>query len=450
MKLVKLSLAAAIAAGSFSALNAVSLEDAIKNVDFTGQLRYRYDTGAWDSESGSSVSGDRNAQSSINGDNAKQTHKFRARLAAKADIGDGFKVFGQVQYGQDANGGYGAGNTTATGNTFNLRQAYLQYDLADYGTSFIWGKQELGTIWTDDMVGMAAKALYTGIDGLTLAAFAVDSFEEDGERAFRRPTALTDNTSIDNKNRESNNGSDFIFRQNFYGAAAIGAYDLGGSTLDTQLWLGYLNKRAFFYALDVVYGLPIDQDLSWTLQVNYLGNSLDSTVKDKFGSENVANGNFVNLRGTIKGYGFDGTLGGVMYGKKGKTTINMIEDRSYKVLPAGKEIFYMKGSNLTDSFGQNTFGYVTAGYTLPSDLRLGVQFLYGATAADANGALASADLGGGDKMEAVAEVSYNYTKNLDFLLWYSYLDVKADAPAGYADDLDTKKNSVRFQAIYKF
>ncbi|TQR43080.1 hypothetical protein DMB95_00850 [Campylobacter sp. MIT 12-8780] len=435
MKLVKLSLAAAIAAGSFSALNAVSLEDAIKNVDFTGQLRYRYDTAAWDEF-------DRNAQSTMNGDNARQTHRFRARLAAKADIGDGFKVFGQVQYGQDNNGGYGAGNTTATGETFKLRQAYLQYDLADYGTSFIWGKQELGTIWTDDMVGMAAKALYTGIDGLTLAAFAVDSFEADGERAFQRPT-----TNVD---AVGSNAADFIFRQNFYGAAAIGAYDLGGSTLDTQLWLGYLNKRAFFYALDVVYGLPIDQDLSWTLQVNYLGNSLDSTVKDKFGSDSVANGNFVNLRGTIKGYGFDGTLGGVMYGKKGKTTINMIEDRSYKVLPAGKEIFYMQGSNLTDSFGQNTFGYVTAGYTLPSDLRLGVQFIYGATTADAGTAQTSAGAGGGDKMEAVAEVSYNYTKNLDFLLYYSYLDVKAKAEAGVADDYDTKKNSVRFQAIYKF
>ncbi|KGI52875.1 major outer membrane protein, partial [Campylobacter sp. MIT 97-5078] len=110
---------------------------------------------------------------------------------------------------------------------------------------------------------------------------------------------------------------DFLFRQNFYGVAAIGAYDLGGSSLDTQLWLGYLNKRATFYALDVKYGLPIDQDLTWTLQVNYLGNSVDSALKSRVGSKNIANGNFVQLNGTIKGYGFDGTLGGLMYGKKG-------------------------------------------------------------------------------------------------------------------------------------
>ena len=42
MKVLKLSLVAALAAGSFSALNAIPLEQAIKNVDFTGDLRYRY------------------------------------------------------------------------------------------------------------------------------------------------------------------------------------------------------------------------------------------------------------------------------------------------------------------------------------------------------------------------------------------------------------------------
>ncbi|KGI51315.1 major outer membrane protein, partial [Campylobacter sp. MIT 97-5078] len=90
-----------------------------KNVDFSGQLRYRYDTGAWDGDV-------RGAQSSMQGEDARQTHRFRVQLATKADIGDGFKVFGQVQYGNDSNGGYGVGNTTATNATFNLRQAYLQ------------------------------------------------------------------------------------------------------------------------------------------------------------------------------------------------------------------------------------------------------------------------------------------------------------------------------------
>ncbi|TKX28091.1 hypothetical protein CQA38_09005 [Campylobacter sp. MIT 12-5580] len=460
MKLVKLSLAAALAAGSFSALNAISLEDAIKNVDFSGQLRYRYDTGRWD---GSKNNAGISAQGNIGG---QQDHKIRARLGAKADIGDGFKVFGQVQYGPDNNGGYGAGSTTATNRTFDLRQAYLQYDLADYATSFTWGKQEFTSIWTDDISSMSARATYTGIEGLTLTAFAVDSFELDSDRPFYDIDDYTNATTT------ANSVGDFLFRQNFYGAAAIGSYDLGGSSLDTQLWLGYLNKRAFFYALDVVYGLDIDQDLNYALQLSYLGNSVDSALKDKVHSSNlgnmdpesrlgttanganetlIANGNLINLMGTLKGYGFDGSLGGVLYGKKGKFTINRLDD---SFLAGGREIFYVKGSNIMNSFGQNTFGYVKAGYTLPSDLRLGVQFVYGSTQAGDRNIGNAEYYGGGDKMEAVVEASYNYSKNLNFLLWYSYLDWKSDkgveSANGAYEDAKNTKDTVRFQAIYKF
>ncbi|WP_434475215.1 major outer membrane protein [Campylobacter jejuni] len=43
MKLVKLSLVAALAAGAFSAANATPLEEAIKDIDVSGVLRYRYE-----------------------------------------------------------------------------------------------------------------------------------------------------------------------------------------------------------------------------------------------------------------------------------------------------------------------------------------------------------------------------------------------------------------------
>ena len=152
MKALKLSLVAALAVGSFSALNAKPLEEAIKNVDLSGELRYRYDSStarkAPQAFIGAGVAGN-------------QDHRFRARFGAKADIGDGFKIFGQIHYDNDKNRGFGdpasAGQgRTQTGNPFALRQAYLQYDMADYGLNFIWGRQELGTIWTDDFVGTAA------------------------------------------------------------------------------------------------------------------------------------------------------------------------------------------------------------------------------------------------------------------------------------------------------
>ncbi|WP_086235869.1 MULTISPECIES: major outer membrane protein [Campylobacter] len=45
MKLVKLSLAAIVAAGALTSVaNATSLEEAIKNVDVSGYARYRFDS----------------------------------------------------------------------------------------------------------------------------------------------------------------------------------------------------------------------------------------------------------------------------------------------------------------------------------------------------------------------------------------------------------------------
>ena len=82
MKVLKLSLVAALAVGSFSALSAKPLEEAIKNVDFTGELRYRFQ----DSRQ-QEVGLLERQKSSANG---QQNHKIRVSLGLKADVGYGF------------------------------------------------------------------------------------------------------------------------------------------------------------------------------------------------------------------------------------------------------------------------------------------------------------------------------------------------------------------------
>uniref|UniRef100_UPI0024BEABDF major outer membrane protein n=1 Tax=Campylobacter jejuni TaxID=197 RepID=UPI0024BEABDF len=57
-----------------------------------------------------------------------------------------------------------------------VRQLYLTYTNEDVATSVIAGKQQLNLIWTDGLVGTGVKVVNNSIDGLTLAAFAVDSF----------------------------------------------------------------------------------------------------------------------------------------------------------------------------------------------------------------------------------------------------------------------------------
>ncbi|EDO6951230.1 major outer membrane protein [Campylobacter coli] len=416
MKLVKLSLVAALAAGAFSVANATPLEEAIKDIDVSGVLRYRYETGnEWSDINGVA----QNEGGNISG---KQDHKYRAQLNFSGAIADNFKAFVQLDYSAK-DGGYGANNGSTTrsyaadnSSTLNVRQLYLTYTDENVATSVILGKQQLNTIWTDNaidgLVGTGIKVVNNSIDGLTLAAFAVDSYNSD-EQGGELGTVLN-------------------FSENLYGAAAIGSYEVFNGQLNPQLWLAYMTDNAFFYALDAAYNTTIFDGVNWTLEGAYLGNSLDNERKD-LGN---GNGNFFALNGSIEVNGWDATLGGLYYGKKDKATVTVIEDQgNLGSLLAGEEIFYTNGSNLNGDTGRNIFGFVKAGYTFNETVRLGADFVYGGTKTEAGN--------GGDKLEAVARVDYKYSPKLNFSAFYSYVNVDKDTDS-------THRDAVRLQALYKF
>ncbi|EHY9327752.1 major outer membrane protein [Campylobacter coli] len=416
MKLVKLSLVAALAAGAFSVANATPLEEAIKDIDVSGVLRYRYETGnEWSDINGVAP----NEGGSISG---KQDHTYRAQLNFSGAIADNFKAFVQLDYSAK-DGGYGTNNGSTTrsyaadnSSTLNVRQLYLTYTDENVATSVILGKQQLNTIWTDNaidgLVGTGVKVVNNSIDGLTLAAFAVDSYNSDEQRGEL--------------------GTVLNFSENLYGAAAIGSYEVFNGQLNPQLWLAYMTDNAFFYALDAAYNTTIFDGVNWTLEGAYLGNSLDNERKD-LGN---GNGNFFALNGSIEVNGWDATLGGLYYGKKDKATVTVIEDQgNLGSLLAGEEIFYTKGSDLNGDTGRNIFGFVKAGYTFNETVRLGADFVYGGTKTEAGN--------GGDKLEAVARVDYKYSPKLNFSAFYSYVNVDKDTDS-------THRDAVRLQALYKF
>lgn len=419
MKLVKLSLVAALAAGAFSVANAAPLEEAIKDIDVSGVLRYRYESGRIDSEDNAGMN-----SPALN--TSKQNHKYRAQVNFNAAIADNFKAFVQLDY--DAkDGGYGADSTSVTKGdsaTLHVRQLYLTYTNEDFATSVIAGKQQLNTIWTDNgvdgLVGTGIKVLNNSFDGLTLAAFAVDSFNVNGGKA------------VSGYDEEQNGDITSVFDEvgNLYGGAAIASYEVLGGQLDSQLWAAYWDSVGAWYALDLAYGTTIFNDVNWKLNAAYLGNYFDKT--------NIEDGNFFGLRGSIDWNGFDASLGGLYYGDKEKTTVTVIEDQgNLEHLLAGQEIYYTEGSRLNGDYGQNTFGYLTAGYTFNEVLRLGADFVYGGTKTDDH-------MSGGEKMEAVARVDYKYSPKLSFQAWYSYLNVDKDRNG------EGKKDTVRLQALYKF
>ncbi|EAI3864270.1 group 1 major outer membrane porin protein PorA [Campylobacter jejuni] len=424
MKLVKLSLVAALAAGAFSAANATPLEEAIKDVDVSGVLRYRYDTGNFD----------KNFVNNSNLNNSKQNHKYRAQVNFSAAIADNFKAFIQFDYNA-ADGGYGANGIKNDQKGLFVRQLYLTYTNEDVATSVIAGKQQLNTIWTDNgvdgLVGTGIKVVNNSIDGLTLAAFAVDSFmaEEQGVDLLGKSTISTTQKAAPFQ-------ADSL--GNLYGAAAVGSYDLAGGQFNPQLWLAYWDQVAFFYAVDAAYSTTIFDGINWTLEGAYLGNSLDSELNDK----RHANGNLFALKGSIEVNGWDASLGGLYYGDKEKASTVVIEDQgNLGSLLAGEEIFYTTGSRLNGDTGRNIFGYVTGGYTFNETVRVGADFVYGGTKTEATN-----HLGGGKKLEAVARVDYKYSPKLNFSAFYSYVNLDQGVNTNESADHST----VRLQALYKF
>ncbi|EJD5850194.1 group 3 major outer membrane porin protein PorA [Campylobacter coli] len=426
MKLVKLSLVAALAAGAFSVANATPLEEAIKDIDVSGVLRYRYESGRFGK--------DLNLENA-NLNSSKQEHKYRAQINFSGAIADNFKAFVQLDYNAK-DGGYGANSVSNTKTSLNVRQLYLTYTNEDVATSVILGKQQLNTIWTDNaidgLVGTGIKVVNNSIDGLTLAAFAIDSVntDEQGDGVFFKNGNLTD---------AGENSPYLDWSQNIYGAAAIGSYEVFNGQLNPQLWLAYMTDNAFLYALDVAYNTTIFDGVNWTLEGAYLGNSLDNTLDDYYAGGS-ANGNFFGLRGSVEVNGWDATLGGLYYGKKDKVTVTVLEDQgNIGSLLAGEEIFYTNGSKLNGGTGRNIFGYVKAGYTFNETVRVGADFVYGGTKTESN-----TYVGGGDKLEAVARVDYKYSPKLNFSAWYSYVNVDSD------NNREGDHNAVRLQALYKF
>ncbi|EEL0653789.1 group 3 major outer membrane porin protein PorA [Campylobacter coli] len=426
MKLVKLSLVAALAAGAFSVANATPLEEAIKDIDVSGVLRYRYESGRFGK--------DLNLENA-NLNSSKQEHKYRAQINFSGAIADNFKAFVQLDYNAK-DGGYGANSVSNTKTSLNVRQLYLTYTNEDVATSVILGKQQLNTIWTDNaidgLVGTGIKVVNNSIDGLTLAAFAIDSVntDEQGDGVFFKNSNLTD---------AGENSPYLDWSQNIYGAAAIGSYEVFNGQLNPQLWLAYMTDNAFLYALDVAYNTTIFDGVNWTLEGAYLGNSLDNTLDDHYAGGS-ANGNFFGLRGSVEVNGWDATLGGLYYGKKDKVTVTVLENQgNIGSLLAGEEIFYTNGSKLNGDTGRNIFGYVKAGYTFNETVRVGADFVYGGTKTESN-----TYVGGGDKLEAVARVSYKYSPKLNFSAWYSYVNVDSD------NNGEGDHNAVRLQALYKF
>ncbi|MCI7364493.1 MAG: major outer membrane protein [Campylobacter lanienae] len=422
MKLVKLSLAAIVAAGALSSVaSAASLEEAIKNVDVSGYARYRFDS--------------RN-NTTVIGQDTRNAHRFTSDVNFKAALDDNF--FGVIGFRYDSidNSGERAGAQTNVGTadngneqygqTFNVRQYYLGYTAGN--TTIQAGRQVLGTFFTDDMVGTGIKVLNSDISGLTLAAIAFDNLQgTDGDMGTR-------NLFIG-----SNGSNEHVYDRNLYGVAAIGSYD----PVSFQAWYAALDSVAQLYALDVTLGANLGgADLS--LQAQYAGSSVwannvrtAATVVPPVGVVELDDAQFLAVKAGAKAFGFDGSVGYVNINTQGKgRSLISLEDQG-SFITAGEDLL---DYTLIDA--DQSIYFVTAGYTFADKVRVGADYVGARLDYDNRGAINGKALNNyTDAYEAVARVDYKYSKKLNFKTWYSYID---------RDNNEDDAKHLRFEARYNF
>ena len=427
MKLVKLSLAAIVAAGALTSVaSATSLEEAIKNVDVTGYARYRFDS---------------KDTKTTKTQGTKNAHRFTSDIDFKAALDDNF--FGVVGFRYDSvdasgerfnaqtNVGHEDHGNQEFGQTFNVRQFYLGYTAGN--TTVTAGRQVLGTFFTDDMVGTGIKVLNSDISGLTLAAIAFDNLQADSD-ASSSAAIFGKKADFDPVTGKIVDG-EYVFDRNLYGVAAIGSYD----PVSFQLWYAALDSVAQLYALDVTVGASLgDVDLS--LQAQAAGSSVwahnyrtAKTTNGKvtgistFGENNLDDATFLAVELGAKAFGFDGSVGYVNLNTQGDgASLISFEDQG-SFITAGEDLLDYTLFN----YDANIY-FVTAGYTFADKVRVGADYV--GVRADVEGDYV-------DAYEAVARVDYKYSKKLNFKAWYSYID---------KDNEQDDAKHLRFEARYNF
>ena len=448
MRNIKISLIAAIAAGSFSTLNATPLEEAIKDVEIGGSFRYRYDSFVPNFKDGTDSSGNPTTvyDSDLSG---SQRHEIKASLTTKVSVGDGFKIVGTLNYNPDGetDGGFEGGALTKL--PLYLEEAYLQYDSNPvFATSILLGRQRLNTIWTDNdnlqgSVGMKAQLINTAISGVTLTAFAVDSVNDDGDFVG----AETGDETTPFVQGKFTTLKDAIFAQNLYGAAVL--LDYGESVGVTgQAWFGYINDRMAMYAVDLGYTLNFGDAGSWSIAAQYLGNNRLSYLKSAefvgaLESE-MAGGALYTINTGVEFFGFDANVGYTAYGKKDKFSVNVLEDMG-DIITAGEEIQNTAGSSLHGDKGANQFIFGGIGYTIADLVRVGVDYAWGQTKlVGTNGDIKD------KKQEIVGRLEYAHSDKLAFSAFYSYITHKSDEFTDTDGKHTQKQNNIRFEARYDF
>ncbi|QKF64243.1 major outer membrane protein [Campylobacter corcagiensis] len=427
MKLVKLSLVAAMAAGVFATTaSAAPLDEMIKDIDVSGYARLRY--------TNDSVKKNRDS-----GDDGKSTWNFKGELNLKSKIDDNFFAVVGIRYDNSDDGQHLSTSSYKDDDNFKLHRAYFGYNYG--GTTIQVGRQDVGAFFTADMYGDGIKILNSDIEGLTLAALWMDSLEEDGDigsigadggvlvadRLAANPSWVAPNLaepSLLEIDAVAALTGKRVTDHNLYGVAAIGSYD----PVSFQIWYAVLEDVTDLFAVELATNFDVTADFNLGLKGQYGFSDFDGDLKK---GNLISDGQIWAVEASTNVQGLDISAGYVDFSADDDKTVSLVafEDNGQYIKP-GEELF-----DYTLFRGENSYWFVTAGFTFPdTGFRIGADYLDGETT------WYGKDY---DAQEIVARLEYAHSKKLKFKAWYSWMEEDAVAD-GY------EKDRVRFEAKYSF
>ena len=464
MKLLKVSLAASIALGALSTASfAQPLEDAIRGVDVSGYLRYRFND-------------DRQNYQATPGDKIRglQTHQWRALADFKTPTTNNIALNlglwystenANVNHGKGANqnqtvgqGGFLGQNAGAKADaqTIGVQSFYATITPDNTATTILAGKQLLNTPVTnaaDGDRGTGILALNSDLPGLTLAAGFFDSWAiNDGA-----VNSLDDTASVD---------------KNLYALAGIYSLDTDYGTFGGQLW--------GFYIDDAVDAL-IFGELSWKnsllrAKLQYTYAMLDNDADSIFGTvlapttANLIKGDKANIVedndifvvelgvNTAADFDipFDARIGYITNFTNGTTVA--LEDEGTNMSRAGK-IWWQDPSlgfstSAVKPYGYQNFGGEQTINVFYAALSYGLvdgRLTPGLELATGSNERKWSNNGGKDKrtfVEVAPTVSWKHTDQLTLSAFYAYLEENFKNNSDWMDK--KKRGRVRFEARYDF
>jgi len=396
MKLAKLSLAAIMAVGALSTVNATPMEEAIKGVDLNGYAQYRFEDAK----------------------NMDHLNKYEVRVGFTTPVQENVSL----NIRATASGTNNDNQATSSSNAgLSWDRVNVVFTPAD-GLAVTAGKQYLGTP-LDDLAGTAVKAVYSLPMGLTFAALYADDASDDQAETTGYQVPVVGGGVVTVPVTEGA-GAGF---DNIYGAGVIYNGKSGDMSFGGRFWYTAASSTGLYtnfagtdrgtgdwIFVEAHAGIPM---INGTVQ--YVTADKDYTDAAPVTGETKNESIRVQLDGTVSSFSYK--AGYIMNDKDGGDV--RIDGSAY-----GDNDLLGAGWKTNFAAADTDYMYVGAGVKFG---KVGLKADY--VAADTNTV-------GAIETEIVGQVSYAVTKKLSTYVRYSDMSLK---------DADSK-DYFRFHAAYSF